>query len=808
MKKFLLTGMALFAAMGVSAQSLDLQSGVMMKRNALQQAQTNMGKKSDAAEGFRLTRSSETGTVMAMVKLNEGYTTADLEEAGMNVHSLRGGIAIVGLPLDSVNSWSKLPCIKKMSLQRELKTNMDLARQDAGVDAIQAGTENLDVPYTGKGVLAMIVDQGVDPNHLAFLDETGKSRVKYVSYYDGTANRYGEPNVDFYGEDLIDYIDDNDNPVWLPTTDKFTTDELNAYHGTHTMNILAGGYKGNVDVAIGLNGKNPALQTVKNPYYGVATDAEIAVSCGSLADACIALGIDGLLNYGIYRDMESQDNRNKPMPSVLSLSLGATSGPHDPNGLMNRYLAACGEETIVVLAAGNEGDLKIALNKDLKAGDNTVATMIYPYGYRYDKNYGAPGTNNTYVRNGYVVIYSNDATPFTIKAFVMTGTEGNYRKRATFDISSAEGDYYLSNSYYADYVGGTVNSTIERYFDGYIGGGSMYDEDLGRYYGIFDYYLYTNPETGFNEDGSEGVIVGFEITGVDGQRIDCYCDGMNTWMYNYGMEGYDDGQRDGTISDMAVGDNVLVVGAYTLRNRWTSLNGEDYGYYESDGFVKGDIGQYTSYGTLRDGRTLPHICAPGSAVISAMSRPYVEAYFKGYENYIPMNFQARTTVDGKTYYWKQETGTSMSTPFVAGSIALWLEADPSLDFNEVLDIVTQTAMRDNYVENGNPVQWGAGKFDALAGLKEVIRRKTGQSGINGISLDGHNDRLIMTSAGPGLFDVFVGEAASLDVKVFSMTGALVHSSLHGGCETTLDLSGIGRGVYVVTVNGHSKKISL
>lgn len=800
MKKYALFALVLATGLSMTAGGLDLQSKALLQKRAFEKARTakiensNKGKYAPQATSGDAT---DDETTFAFVKIAEGYTSDDLENAGMNVAVVRGDIAVVSLAIDRAEEFAACKAVKKMSLQQPVKALMDRAREDAGVNKIHTGASLDGVPYTGKGVLTAIVDQGVDPNHVAFLDENGKSRVKYLTYYDGTANSENLPNCDIYGDNIYDE-DESGNIYRYPTVDKFETDEPGTYHGTHTMNILAGGYKDDVSVALGLNGKVPVLSTIKNPYYGVAYDSDIAVSCGSLNDACIAMGINGLLDYAYYRRL--QDN----MPSVLSLSLGSTAGPHDPNGLMNRFLEECGKETIVVIASGNEGDLKLALSKNMTAEDNTMSTMIYPYGFRYNPAEGAASQYNTYVRNGVVMVYSEDNRPFTIKAFVMTGTEGNYRRRATYNISSEEGSYFLSDEYYNQYVGGVVNNTISTYFDGYIGGGTKYDEDLGRYYGAFDYYLFTNPSTGFNDDGSEAVIVGFEITGEAGQRIEAYCDGANTWMSNYGMSNYMDGQYDGTISDMAVGNNVLVVGAYTLRTRWTSLNGEDYGYYANQGFVDGDIGHYTSFGTMRDGTTLPHVCAPGSAVISAMSRPFVESYYKGYETYIPMNFQAKTTVDGKDYYWKFETGTSMSTPFVAGSIALWLEADPTLDIDEVKDIVKKTAVRDDFVEKGIPAQWGAGKFDALAGLKEVIRR----SGIPGVSVDSDNDRLIYSPAGEGLFNVFVGNATALDVKVYSMTGTCVFAETFPGSEATVDLTGLQAGIYILSVNGHSAKVKI
>lgn len=799
MKKQILLTLSLGAFFLASAQGLDLQSRAMLHRRAIEKDRGSVEQlRATDHKGRKAVKSraaAESDYVMGFLRVNEGFSESDIREAGINVLAMRGDVAIVSMPADSVYSLADKPAIRKLSLERPVKTAMDNARKDAGVDAVQSGAAGLDVPYTGKGVLAIILDQGVDPNHISFLDEKGKSRVTYLLDFDGKADSQGSPYFTIYGDQIYDEKPDG-SIYWYPTIDKFTTDEKGAYHGTHTLNILGGGYKGDVQRSTGKNGPNPVFETVANPYYGVAPDVQMAVSCGSLNDACIAYGLNYMLDYANYaRDYED-------IPSVISMSLGSTMGPHDPNSLFNYFLDLCGEESIILLAAGNEGDLKIALKKDLAASDNTLATMIYPYGFQYDKSKPA-GQYNTFIRQGAVMVYSSDERPFKLNVFVMTGEQGNYRRRATFDISAPEGAYYLSDAYYADYVGGSVNSTMSRYFDGYIGGGTMLDKDLNRWYGVVDYYLFTNPETGINEDGSEGVIVGFEVIGEDGTRIECYGDGDNTWMYNYGMADYQDGMRDGTISDMSVGYNNITVGAYTTRTEWYSLDGIRYWYDADQGFVNGDIGHYSSYGTLSDGRTLPHICAPGSAVISAISTPYIEDYFKGYEQYIPMNFQARATVGGKTYYWSEETGTSMSTPFAAGAVALWLEADPTLSLDDVRDIMVQTAVRDDFVEKGIPAQWGAGKLDVLGGLKEVIRRATG---VDDVVLDGRNDRLILTATGDRRFNVFVGEARSLDVDVFDMAGGHVFASRHAGCEADIDLSALSAGVYVVTANGHNKKI--
>ena len=169
-----------------------------------------------------------------------------------------------------------------------------------------------------------------------------------------------------------------------------------------------------------------------------------------------------------------------------------------------------------------------------------------------------------------------------------------------------------------------------------------------------------------------------------------------------------------------------------------------------------------------------------------------------------MNFQAKADVNGRTYYWKQETGTSMSTPFVAGSIALWLEADPSLTLEDIYDIIDKTAVRDSQVSGGNKVQWGAGKFDALAGLKEVINRR--EAGVKGISADNRNDRLIVSEITPGQFNIFVGNAGTLNVNLYSMAGNKVFGKTFGGNEANVDFSNLSHGIYLLKVNNHSTKI--
>lgn len=796
MRKTVFTAAAFAMALGTTAGVLDLQSRVALKKLHLEQ--------SDACQAGTIRQlHSRAGIDLPSVKMQEtkafvtlapGATAADLEAAGMKVENVCGRIAIVSFPLAEVENMAASEAVRTMQLPREMRPHLDLARTATGIDVIHAGEEGLGMPYTGKGVFAGIVDQGVDPHHVNFLDAQGKNRIGYLSHI--FENKAGTAIVqNFYGnaEDIKEAL-----PL-----ESFETDEPSAYHGTHTLGIMAGGYTGKVTVADGLNGSLPNLVDKPNPFTGMATGADIGVSCGVLTDVAIAQGIAYMLGYSV-------DYRHEP--TVINLSLGSNTGPHDKNSVMSQFLAEMGKDAVICVSAGNEGDRKVALNKTFTASDNQIKSFVYPYAYQYDPAGNQDDMLNNTIRSGQISFYSDDDTPFELQAVVYRKSRG-YRAAVRLPISSGgeQGVYYATDDAWANNVSGIVKSGVfADNFYGYIGGGAAIHPETGRYYAILDMHIF---DWNDNKDSGEFVI-GFEVTGSEGQRIDCYSDGLCTYIDNLGVAGFDDGSRNGSISDMAVADNILVVGSFNTRQQWECLNGQ-VSAYPGEGFAPGSVTEFSSFGTLADGTTLPHVCAPGSTIISSISNPYLkktvddmganvgvdvtEEMRKEYYEYL---CQARATVDGVDYYWKQEPGTSMSTPHVAGAIALWMEADPTLTIDEVKDIVARTALVDDAVKEGDPVQWGAGKFDALAGLKEVIRR----AGINGVKADSANDRLIMTPLGINLFSVFVGDAQSLEIGLCSVNGSRVLAMKAEGDETVLDLSDITPGLYVLSVNGQSQKL--
>ena len=768
MKKGLLCALVVCMSVAVRGQAqLDLQSRAALRAIRSELAadsgsllQLMRVRAAHVPGGVAMAQPGDCQMVGAMVRVKEGTTEAQLEAEGLQVLGLRGTIALVSMPLDEVETIAaQSQVIKQMQLPRAVKPMNDIARAVTGVDAIHAG-KGLPQAYTGKGVVTGIVDAGLDPNHLMFKRADGTSRVEYLTYY----------------------IQDNSSSsgvsgAWFnrSTISQFTTDDPTTFHGTHTLGTMAGGYTGSSKVASLSDGK-ASVATGANPYYGIATESDIVASCGTLQDFFIALGMESVLDYASQMQM----------PAVINLSLGGTTGPHDGTSMISEYMALAEKQdkVIICVAAGNEGDLPLVVSDTLTESQTEVKSFIQPMYAEYPV-YNEDGSTYTYknLRYGQVYVYSNDSTPFTINAVAYNKTRGKITFRASFSPDNENGSIYYASPDYAS-EGDLTHPNFTKAFNGYVGVGGMVDEYSGRYYAIVDYLV----EDAATNDGS--YTFGFEVSGTPGQRIDCYCDGSFTTLTDDGLTGWQMGSSDGTISDMACGDGILVVGSYNSRDDYASLDGKVHGYQGE--LAPGKVSSFTSYGTTIHGKQLPEVCAPGATIISALSKPYAD--YTGIGAY-PANLQASSKAGSDTYYWMQCLGTSMACPVVAGGIALWLEADPTLTLADVKDIISKTSLRDADV-NDDP-RWGYGKFNALAGLKEVLRRNG--MGIGSVASD--NSRLLVTSEDLRHFNVFLGGARQMDVAVYDVAGKEVARFASQGDEADIDATGWAAGIYVVRVNG-------
>lgn len=157
------------------------------------------------------------------------------------------------------------------------------------------------------------------------------------------------------------------------------------------------------------------------------------------------------------------------------------------------------------------------------------------------------------------------------------------------------------------------------------------------------------------------------------------------------------------ISEPACSDDVITVAAYA--SQYSASNGT---------LVGGGIASFSSIGPRYDGVMKPDISAPGVAIISSISS-YTDAAFTSSGS---VNF------NGRTYHFAKFSGTSMSSPMVAGVAALILDANPYLSARQVKEIIMETARQDNItgiIPVEGSTRWGAGRVNAYAAVKLALQ---------------------------------------------------------------------------------------
>lgn len=779
MKRQLLSAALLMATLSVSAQSkLDLSSQATLRKLRLEQKNPSAFALAKGLRKIKQDVGVPASSVLAIAKLSDGVTEDDLRAQGVNVIRTSFGFAFIAIPLDDVERVASLKSFNAIQLERDVMQHMKYVREATGVDKVQQGI-GLSKAYTGKDVVCGIVDNGFDINHINFKDENGQSRVKYFETV--------AINNNFTSYDDYLKITSYNTPELIA---KYTTDNNSTYHGTHTMGIMAGGYKGATKAAL-LAGDNMHSATIEdnisNPYYGVATDADIiASSCSSLTDIQIAKAVEDLAMYADY----------VKKPVVINLSLGTNQGTHDGKGVICQFFDILAEElnAKIVLASGNEGNLKMAVHKTFVADDTTLRSFIE------GDEHSVEGDNKAYIRYGQMDFYGNDTKPFKIQAVICNTERNTIIKRfevpMTEEANNGVWQYWCSSNF-KQYDTDILDTSFDKYFSGYVGMSWTVDSVSMRRYATIDVYVIDNPETNANHK----YRLGFEIVGEDGQRVDGYAATYTATFDNNGIAGWDDGTADGSVSDMATAMGTLCVGSYSTTDSWAQLDGYAYSQPGSD-VVRGEVTPLSSYGTLIDGRTLPHVLAPGAFVVSSMNRYYMQAV--GLADADTLLSAVALTDTKDPYAWS--AGTSMACPVVSGIIALWLEADPTLTMDQIKDIIGKTSVIDDALRKADPAQIGAGKIDAYEGIKEVLRRKGDNTGIRNLQSD--NSRLVATAVGDRKVKVFVAGEKQLKVEAFAMSGNSVATVTANGDEATVDLSAFPKGSYVIRANGKLSKCIL
>lgn len=327
--------------------------------------------------------------------------------------------------------------------------------------------------------------------------------------------------------------------------------------------------------------------------------------------------------------LDYAEKEKKPM--AINLSMGTVIGFKDGTdpiaSMIDELLDKSGKKCLMAIAAGNEGHRNSTIVTEAEGQGEVINTSFTPPSHMRE----------------HIFIGCSTTSPFQVRLSLAGGDgvafETSIRSDASESVSheniTGEKDYSL------------VSLSPMKDADGLQRGVSV--------------NLYAPLK-----EGQKWKLV---VTGAAGKYIAC-CD--------YGE--FDNGSNASTMAATACGKIPISVGAYVSRDKFTNLQGME----RSSDWTVGERYPLSGMGPTFDGRDKPDVLAPGAHIISAINN-YAASYNVNREDLAYTEVDA--LIPGRTNYWGAMCGTSMATPVVTGIMALWLQANPRLDFDHVRKLI-------------------------------------------------------------------------------------------------------------------------
>ncbi|MBO4827062.1 MAG: S8 family serine peptidase [Prevotella sp.] len=594
--------------------------------------------------------------------------------------------------------------------------------------------------YAGQGLPQAYTGKGV----VIGVQDIGFD-LTHPTFYDRTATQYrirrlwDQLSADTVGSALFVGAEYTTTEALLAYA--HSRDGLVESHGTHTAGIAAGsGYD--------------------SPYRGMAFESDICLVSNAVSSDTAFIAKDDLYKYTSATDalgfkyiFDYAEERG--MPCVVSFSEGSNQDFFGDDVLMYEVLdSLTGPGRILVASAGNEAMKGCHYHKP--AGQALGGVFVYrnaPYAYITMRSRGDFLFRFTY--------YHKDGA----KKMLVQSKDVLSRPDSLFIDTLAIGE--------------------ERFPILIAGYPSIYNPQESA----FEVLLMGNKNT----FGNSQFPVSVEALGGEAD-VDFFANSCAFVEYkeNPTLKGYD---NQYCIHSPGSAPSVICVGATSHRASYYNYLGELRSFGLGSGGVRAP---YSSIGPTLDGRTKPDVMAPGSNVVSAYSSYFIE---NNPDHYDLQQDVARFDFRGRTYSWNSNVGTSMSTPVVSGAIALWLQANPQLSPDDVMQIFSRTCRHyDPTLDYPNNL-YGYGEIDVYAGLLEVLGLPSRINGLKTSQPVGASFSMNTDSQLQLRFSRPLSRRARL--TVWSMGGArMLDEQLEPGSSTaSVSLSHLPQGVYVCQLQG-------
>ena len=443
-----------------------------------------------------------------------------------------------------------------------------------------------------------------------------------------------------------------------------SVDGLIETHGTHTLGIIAGsGYT--------------------TPYRGVAFDSDICLVSNAVTSDTVFIDPGDYYKYTTATDalgfkylFDCADKLGQPC--VISFSEGYTVSQNEDDLLFAEVLSRMeGPGRIIVASAGNENQ-----------------NMNYAEKPRGQEQAGC---------------------------FVNC-----YRQQATYRIQT-DGPLQLSLLAYADGANPTHQLTVSsdnpllesEVIDTLFLNGDTCAVNISRHTSAFSnqHQVYLMRLKG-NKTLNNLPPLALMVAGQESQ-IEIYGSSSSALNNRSTDSRWNAAQPGHNILGPGCFPSVICVGSTTHRTGFADIHGT---WHQATNQQKGLRMTESSTGPTISGLMKPDVTAPGYNVISSYSSYYTEQNPQAWD--VVNNQVALTPFNERPYAWNANSGTSMACPVAAGTIALWLQANPHLTRQDILDVIRRTAKHPDSSLTYPDNQYGYGDIDAYRGLLDVLGIET------------------------------------------------------------------------------------
>lgn len=544
--------------------------------------------------------------------------------------------------------------------------------------------------------------------------------------------------------------EDFDYGVEYDTPEKISQavfDTATEFHGCHTMGTAAG-------------------SDYESAFYGVAPEADIVfVSLDQENSVAIADGISYIFDYA--------DRVGKPC--VINMSLGDHIGPHNGTSPLDLFIDnVTGPGRIIVGACGNEGAEKLHVTETFTADDCQLKTML---------TQGEKINHNLH----YLDVWGRNSSDLKLKVCVVNSLKGNIITESEMLSTAVEDDVKVA-MFDVNECGASAKVIMAGEINPLNG----------------QPHIIVQCEV---SDLAAGRLLGVIVEGEEGQTVDMWNYSHNEFSSN-DKRGWTDGTYDGTVGEIGgTAKRIISVGAFDSRERIDWVSGGHSIVSESPGYEKDRHSYFSSYGPTADGRTVPDILAAGNPVVSSINKYYYISMGAN-QNEIDYVTNGVTVTDDNRYYYAYNIGTSMAAPFVAGTVALMLEANPELTPEQARTIITSTASTEDFMGELPNNTYGAGRINSAACVKEAAS----STGADMVSADLSSDDIRVWAEGSTVYVASPAVDSDCVAMIYSASGNLIGSYPIEGGVASLDASSWGKGIFVVNVRGAkvacSRKVAL